>query len=82
MNELEAYARKKRLEKIRTYQKEYRQRPEVKAKQKAYMDEYNKRPEVIEKRKVYSKKKAMAVRIIKAIEVLTAAGYIVTKKGE
>lgn len=79
MNELEAYARKKRLEKIRAYQKEYRQRPEVRAKQKAYMDEYNKRPEVIEKRKVYSKKKAMEERIIKAIEVLTAAGYIVTE---
>lgn len=82
MDELATYARKKRLEKIRAYQKEYRQRPEVKAKQKAYMDEYNKRPEVIEKRKVYSKKKAMEERIIKAIEVLTAAGYIVTVKGE
>lgn len=79
MNELEAYARKKRLERIRAYQREYRQRPEVKAKQKVYMNEYNKRPEVIEKRKVYSKKKAMEKRIIKAIEVLTAAGYIVTE---
>lgn len=79
MDELKAYARKKKLEKQRAYQKEYRQRPEVKAKQKAYMEEYNKRPEVIEKRKGYYKKHAMKEQIIKAIEVLTAAGYIVTE---
>lgn len=44
MDELAAYARKKKLEKQRAYQREYYKRPEVKAKQKAYMEEYNKRP--------------------------------------
>ena len=41
---------------------------ELKAKLKAEVEE--------------GKKKAMEERIIKAIEVLTAAGYIVTAKGE
>lgn len=82
MDELKDCARKKRLEKQQAYQKEYYNRPEVKAKRKAYLMEYNKRPEVLERRKSNYKKYAMEVRIIKAIEVLTAAGYIVTKKGE
>ena len=41
----------------RTYQREYRRRPHVKAKQMVYMREYNQRPEVIERRRKWQRAK-------------------------
>lgn len=40
---------------MKEYKKEYRKRPETKAKQREYMQKYNSKPEVQKKRKLYVK---------------------------
>lgn len=69
------------------YAREYIRRPEVKARKAEYMkDRYQQdtdyRQKVLERTKEYNKKKHKEARIAKAIALLQAEGYTVTKGAE
>lgn len=69
------------------YRKAYNSRPEVKARQSEYWKNRYRtdeafREKAIERTKVCAKRKAKKARIAKAIELLQAEGYTVTKGAE
>lgn len=73
--------------KIAAYMREYDKRPEVKARKAEYMkNRYEQdadfRQKVLERSKRHSEQKSKAARIAKAVALLQAEGYTVTKGAE